>query len=238
MNNAGKFTAAGGKIEVSAGEEDGQAVIRVRDSGVGIEADDLSRVFDLFTQVDRGLAHSRGGLGIGLTLARNLVEMHGGRIEAHSPGVGRGSEFTIKLPLAKSNAGELGGTTPPRTTKLSPRRILVVDDNRDVAESLAMLLESIGMRVRVAYDGQSALEAAAAFRPEVLFVDLGMPTMDGYETARHLRRLTDGDDFFLVALTGWGQEDNRRRSRDAGFDEHLTKPVDLKVLEGILTRRR
>ena len=186
--------------------------------------------------MDRGLDNSRGGLGIGLALARSLVEMHGGQVAAYSGGPGRGSEFTVRLPLAKWSAAEADDAAveaPPST-----RRVLIVDDNRDVADSLAMLLETLGMDVRAAYDGPSALDIVAAFRPEIVFLDLGMPKMDGYETARRFRQLPDGRDALLVALTGWGQTEDRRRTRDAGFDEHLAKPVELGVLEGVLRRRR
>jgi PAS domain S-box-containing protein len=237
MNNAAKFTAPGGRIDISAGEEDQQAVVSVQDNGAGIPEGELSRVFDLFTKIDRGTVHSQGGLGIGLALARSIVEMHGGRIEARSAGADQGSEFTIRLSLAKSSAVEIQTENASELEATAPtRRILVVDDNRDVADSLAMLLEALSPHVRVAYDGRTALELAAAFRPEVVFIDLGMPEMDGYETARRLRQLPNGHDFLLVALTGWGQEENRRRARNSGFDEHLTKPADLKHLEGASAR--
>ena len=240
LNNAAKFTNPGGRIEISARDDDGQAVVSVRDSGIGIPASELGRVFDLFTQIDRGLDHSRGGLGIGLALARSLVEMHGGRVEARSEGVGRGSEFTVRLPLANSSAAEAQKEAaiepaPPA----SAQRILVVDDNRDVADSLVMLLETLSVDARVAYDGRSALEIAAAFKPEIVFLDLGMPKMDGYETARRLRQLSDNHHHvLLIALTGWGQAEDRRRTRDAGFDEHLAKPVDFSLVKGVLARRR
>ena len=230
------ITAPGGHIEISAREDDGAAVVTVRDNGVGIAADALPRVFHLFTRIATGSGFAPG-LGIGLALARRLVEMHGGRIEARSEGVGRGAEFTVRLPLGKLNA--VGAREQPRAepSAAPARRILVVDDHRDAADSLAMLLESVGMEVRVAYEGTPAPEAAAAFKPEIVFPDLGMPKMDGYETARRLREFPDGDDIFVVALTGWGKGEARRRTRDAGFDDHLTKPVDFGLLKKVLKRR-
>ena len=181
---------------------------------------------------------SSGGLGIGLALARRLVDMHGGRIEACSEGVGRGSEFTIRLPLATSDMEEARPESSTNPPAVSARRILVVDDVAEVADSLVMLLETLSDQIRVAYDGPSALEIAAVFKPEIVFLDLGMPKMDGFEVARRLRNIPNGRDIFLVALTGWGQAEDRRRTRDAGFDEHLTKPVDFALLEGVLQGRR
>ncbi|WP_170153457.1 PAS domain S-box protein [Roseiarcus fermentans] len=238
LNNAARYTEPGGRIEMSAWEENGEAVARVRDSGYGIPADALPRVFELFTRMDSSSDLSQSGLGIGLALVRRLVDLHGGRIDARSEGVGRGSEFLVRLPLAKAEAPETGARPAAGPAAASARRILVVDDYRDVADSLAMLLESMGMEVRVAYGGASALEAAALFRPEIVFLDLGMPKMDGYETARRLRDLPGGQDMLLVALTGWGQAEDRRRTRDAGFDEHLTKPMGLDPLSDVLARRR
>ena len=239
LNNAARFTNPGGRIEISAREEDGEAVVSVRDNGIGIASGELRRVFDLFARIDNGVGHAGAGFGIGLALARSLVEMHGGRIEAHSEGPGRGSEFTIHLPLAAASAdAATKAAAEPAVPPVSARSVLVVDDNRDVGDSLVMLLELLGMDVRVAYDGPSALESAVGFKPEIVFLDLGMPKMDGYETARRLRQLSNGRDVRLVALTGWAQSDDRRRTREAGFNEHLTKPVDLDLLSEVLARRR
>ena len=239
LTNAAKFTAPGGRIDISARAENGQVAVSVRDNGVGISAAALSRIFEPFVQIESGLDRSRDGLGLGLSLARRLVEMHEGRIEARSEGVGLGSEFIVRVPLANPpHAEDRHGAAVEDAREVLSRRILVVDDNHDVADSLAMLLESMGMDVRVAYDGPSALEIAFAFKPEIVFLDLGMPGMDGVETARRLRQIPDGNDAFLIALTGWGQAEHRSRTREAGFDEHLAKPVDLDTLMPILRRGR
>jgi two-component system CheB/CheR fusion protein len=210
--------------------------VRVRDTGVGIPAEMLPRVFDLFTQVDRSLDRSQGGLGIGLTLVRRLVEMHGGTVHAVSAGPGQGSEFIVRLPLL---AGAPAGTGGPARAEPPPpppagRRVLVVDDNADAAQSLALLLELGGHDVRVVHDGLAALKTAEPFRPEVVFLDIGLPEMDGYEVARRLRKLPGTEKALLLALTGYGQEGDRRRSREAGFDRHLVKPVDPEVLRALL----
>lgn len=237
VNNAAKYTPPGGVIEVEAAREGDEAIFRVRDNGMGVAPKMLPRLFELFMQIDRGAPHSEGGLGIGLALVRKLVEMHGGRVEAHSEGIGRGSEFCVRLPLTQA---------PPETTREGTgvvkteagRRILVVDDVRDVADSLAMVLETSGADVRVAYDGPTALELFAAFEPDAVLMDLGMPEMDGYEAARRLRRLKGGENVTLVALTGWGQDEDRRRAEEAGFDKHLVKPVDVEALESLLAELR
>lgn len=207
----------------------------VRDTGVGIPADLLPKVFDLFTRLDRSAGRARGGLGIGLTLVRRLVLMHGGSVDARSGGPGTGSEFLVRLPLAEGGArGEAAPRPKGQKAALAGRRILVVDDHRDAADSLALLLRLLGAEAHVARDGPSALAAARAVRPAVVLLDLGMPGMDGYEVARRLRREPGWRDVVLVALTGWGQEEDRRRSREAGFDHHLVKPVDPPALEALL----
>ncbi len=242
LNNAAKFTEAGGRIwltaETSSGgqESSEQVVIRVRDTGIGIPAVLLPRIFAMFTQADRSLERSRGGLGLGLTLARSLVQMHGGTIEAHSAGPGQGSELVVRLPCAalgleardagaeESSGQEIAGS--PR------RRILVVDDDRDVARSTETLLKLMGHEVRMTHDGPSALKAATAFVPEVALIDIGLPGMNGYEVAREMReRLPD---VVLIAQTGYGQEAQRRRAQEAGFDIYLAKPVDFDQLEQVL----
>ncbi len=238
LNNAAKYTEPGGRIWLTAAREGQEAVVRVRDTGVGIPASMLSRVFEPFAQLDYSLARSKGGLGIGLTLVKSLVEMHGGTVEATSAGPGMGSEFVVRLPLAPAPQAA-DGEAPPSAPPTSPRRrVLVVDDNKDVAQSLAMLLELPGHEVFVAHDGLGALEAAERCQPEVVLLDISLPGMDGYEVARRMRRLPGLKGAVLVALTGWGQEDDRRRSVEAGFDEHMVKPVSLATLQGLLASVR
>jgi CheY-like chemotaxis protein len=212
-------------------------VLRVRDNGTGIAPELLPRVFDLFVQAERRLDRSQGGLGIGLTLVKRLVELHGGTIDAFSAGPGRGSEFVVRLPaLAEAAEPPQAGREDPATSATAPsaRRILVVDDNRDAAESLAMLLRLESQEVRLAFDGPTALRVAGEFRPQVVFLDIGMPGMDGYEVARRLRQQPGLGGATLVALTGWGQEGDRRRSQEAGFDHHAVKPVELAALHRLL----
>jgi signal transduction histidine kinase len=238
LTNAAKYTEPGGRIWLTAHREDGEAVLRVRDTGIGIAPDMLPRVFDLFVQVDHAATRSQGGLGIGLTLVKNLVQMHRGTVEARSEGLGKGSEFTVRLPLTALNQEEPGGGTSGQQALQAPppsgHRLLVVDDNRDAADSLALLLRLQGHEVRVAHDGRAALQLAASFRPEMIFLDIGMPEMDGYEVARRVRRQPGLGPVVLTALTGWGQQEDRRRSKEAGFDHHLVKPPEPKVLEELL----
>lgn len=234
LNNAAKYTESRGHIRLIAQRRGGEAVVSVIDSGVGIPAEMLPHVFDLFAQVDRSLGRAQGGLGIGLALVRNLVEMHGGRVEVHSDGMGRGSEFSAYLPLAEDRPMQpIMPDKPPR--QLGPLcRMLVVDDNQDAADSLGLLLEALEYEVRVVYDGATALSILGEFKPAVVLLDIGMPDMDGYETARRIRQRPEGRDVSLIALTGWGQEDDRRRTQEAGFDQHLVKPVEIEVLQGLL----
>ncbi|HZP85733.1 MAG TPA: ATP-binding protein [Burkholderiales bacterium] len=236
LNNAAKYTPADGRIEIAAKREDADAVVSVRDSGIGILPQMLPHVFDLFTQGERtGNGGQSGGLGIGLALVRRLVEMHGGRVEARSEGANRGSEFSVRLPLA---APFDKASAPPLTSEPVPvfhTRILVTDDNRDAADSQALLLEALGAEVRVAYDGESALQAMSEFKPELVLLDLGMPQMDGFETARRIRQHVNGSDVKLVALTGWGQDEDRERTRQAGFDDHLVKPVSIDQMRPLLS---
>jgi PAS domain S-box-containing protein len=235
LHNSAKYTEPGGRISISAAQENGEAIIRVRDTGVGIAADMLPRIFDLFVQGDRRHDRSQGGMGIGLTLVRSLAEIHGGRVCAQSDGPGQGSEFVLSLPLSTDQPTGDANEVVARVSRASrPRRILVVDDNADAGESLAMFLRLQGHVVRVAIDSQTALEAVLAEAPEVAFLDIGMPGMDGYELARRLRQQPDLQTMMLVALTGWGQEDDRRRTQEAGFDFHLTKPAEPEVLERLL----
>jgi len=233
LNNAAKFTEPGGQIQLAVNRRDTSALVTVRDNGVGIPPASLDTVFELFTQVDQSLEKTRGGLGIGLSLARRLVEMHGGEITAHSAGSGTGSEFRVRLPLA-GPAPTAVETWHDQTVTSGARRLLVVDDNRDAADSLAMLLGALGHHVRTAHDGLEGLAVATEFRPEVVLLDLGMPRLNGYDTARRLRAESWGERLLLVALTGWGQDGDRRQSREAGFDMHLVKPVEPATLEKLL----
>jgi CheY-like chemotaxis protein len=236
LNNAAKYTPRGGEVALTVRRRGGEAVVTVRDNGVGIPAHMLPKVFDMFTQVDRTLERAQGGLGIGLSIVKRLVEMHGGAVEAHSGGYGAGSEFAVRLPVVLSPDPDRtpdGGGAPGTSRR---RRVLVVDDNRDAATSLAMMLDLMGHETRTAHDGLEALEAAAAFRPDVVLLDIGMPRLNGYDTARRMRDQPWGRGVVLVALTGWGQEEDRRKSHEAGFDQHLTKPVDPAGLERLLDR--
>jgi CheY-like chemotaxis protein len=209
-------------------------LVRVTDDGIGIGADQLPHLFDMFYQADRSYEQTQGGLGIGLTLVRRLVEMHGGTVEAHSAGRNQGSEFTVRLPILLQQAEQERSVEPYQKIVASSRRILVVDDYGESAETLAALLRLDGNEVQVAHDGYEAVEAAAHFRPAVILLDVGMPKLNGYEAARRIREHTWGKKMVLIAVTGWGQARDRQRSRDAGFDAHLTKPVDYPELTSLL----
>jgi CheY-like chemotaxis protein len=234
LNNACKFTERDGRIQLTVERDGPWAVIRVRDNGIGIAPEELSRIFELFAQVDTSLERSQSGLGIGLTLVKRLVEMHDGIVEAQSGGVGQGSEFTVRLPIAVESA------TPPREVPVGEaprtlaRRILIADDNRDSAESLSLLLRFIGHETHTAMDGQQAVELAARIRPDVILLDLGMPNLNGYEACRRIREQPWGREIIIIAVTGWGQEEDRKKSHEAGFTNHLVKPVDLAVLKKIM----
>jgi signal transduction histidine kinase len=243
LNNAAKYTEDGGRIRLTVercANPDGRSdvVLRVRDSGVGIPAEMLPKVFDLFTQVERTLDRAQGGLGIGLALVRRLVEMHGGTVTAASEGENQGSEFVVRLPLA-ARAADAAEAPAPVSTSSAPRagrRVLVVDDNRDSARTMTLLLRKMGNEVATAYDGAEAVEAAASFSPDVVLLDIGLPVLNGYDAARAIRARANGKSMTLVALTGWGQEDDRRRSREAGIDLHIVKPVDRRILQQLLDR--
>ncbi len=240
LNNSAKYTEDGGHIRLAVERGPGEAVLRVGDDGVGIHADLLPHVFELFTQGDRSPARSEGGLGIGLTLVKSLVEMHGGGVEARSEGAGKGSEFVVRLPVLEGEPpiiGDDAGAEQDVRLPAPSRRVLVVDDNADGAEMLAEFLRAEGHEVRTAHDGPAALQAAESFRPEVVFLDIGLPRMDGYEIARRLRQQAELKSSFLVALTGYGQEEDRRRTEEAGFDAHLVKPADPDELQRLLARR-
>jgi PAS domain S-box-containing protein len=236
LGNAAKYTAEGGHIQLELLQEAHEAVLRVRDSGIGIEPQLLPRIFDLFTQAEQGLARSQGGLGLGLSLVRSLVEMHGGRVEARSPGPGQGSEFIVRLPAAAAPAPSR--TTPPSSPFEppvgAPLRILAVDDNLEMTAALGMLMRRFGHEMATANEGADALEAVSELRPDVVLLDIGLPDMDGYEVASRIRQDPALGAVVLVALTGYGMETDRLRSREAGFDHHLTKPADIRKLRQIL----
>jgi signal transduction histidine kinase/CheY-like chemotaxis protein len=232
VNNAAKYTPAGGRIQLTAEVEGSTLTVRISDTGIGIPADMLPRVFEMFMQVGRSIDQSQGGLGIGLTLVRRLLELHGGSVDAESPGLNQGSTFVVRLPLTERVEIPAAVAAPPASK--AQRRILVVDDNMDAAESLSMLLDLDGHTTRVAHDGEAALRVAAEFQPDTVFLDIGMPGMNGYETARRLRT-THGASLKIIALTGWGAEENRRLAQEAGFDRHLVKPVDAEMLASALT---
>ncbi|MDY0963254.1 hybrid sensor histidine kinase/response regulator [Massilia sp. CFBP9026] len=237
LNNAAKYTPARGRIRLSVRREGVDAVIAVSDTGVGIAGDALAGVFDMFSQIGRTVDRSQGGLGIGLSLVRRLVEMHGGSVVAESGGANAGSVFTVRLPLAEVTDGRAAhpqGEGAPARDGGAGLKVLVVDDNVDAALTLSMILEASGYVTRVAHDGHAALEAAREFRPRIAFLDIGMPGMSGYDTARAMRAMEELDGIVLVALTGWGAESDRQRSSEAGFDHHLTKPVQLEVVEELL----
>jgi len=230
LTNAAKYTPEGGQIVLSLCVEDGAAVLAVRDNGIGLPRHALATVFDMFSQLEPALERSRGGLGIGLSLVKGIVELHGGTIVAESSGEGCGSCFTVRLPLAQTMEMEAAcEQAAPR-----PARVLVVDDNADAAEMLQVALELFGCEVRAVHSGEAALAAAAEFAPEVALLDIGLPDLNGYELARRLRATDHGRGMRLVAATGWGQEKDRQRAFDAGFDHHLTKPIDFERLRGVL----
>ena len=236
LNNACKFTDQGGRISLTVEREGEQAVIRVRDNGVGIAADKLPGIFDMFVQVDTSLERSVGGLGIGLTLVKNLVEMHGGTVEAYSDGVGQGSEFVVRLPVIETIKPAQPPLSEPTVTAPTTTgyRILVVDDNRMSADSMATLLQLTGHEAHTAYDGLEAVAATTAFRPDVILLDIGLPKLNGYEAARKIREQPWGKNIVMVALTGWGQDEDRQKSKEAGFNGHLVKPVELTALMKLL----
>ena len=235
LHNAARYTPEGGRIRLTATRAAGAAVIRIRDTGIGIPPEMLSRIFGLFAQAERTQERVAGGLGIGLSLVKSLTEMHGGTVEAHSGGAGQGSEFVVRWPLQEDEPSARREPPPqPALVIERPLRILVVDDNVDAAESLAMLLRLWGHEVAIAHDGPAALKVAESAPPTIALLDIGLPGMDGYELARNLREQGGLEHTVLVALTGWGQQEDRRRSASAGFDHHLVKPVDLSALRDVL----
>jgi PAS domain S-box-containing protein len=234
LNNAAKYMPRGGRIDLVGTREDSTVTISVKDTGIGIPPEMIDRIFDMFIQVDGSLERAHGGLGIGLTLVKRLVEMHGGSVEVHSDGVNRGSNFKVRLPIVVellAESHEMDGESPPPSGK---RRIMIVDDNENAATVLGMLLKALGNEVQTAFDGLTAIELAERFRPDVMLLDIGMPKMNGYEAARHIRQQPWGKTMVLAALTGWGQEDDKRRTREVGFDHHFVKPLDPAVLQKFL----
>jgi PAS domain S-box-containing protein len=239
LNNAAKYTEPRGRIELTVKREGSNVAVSVKDNGIGIPKPMLDAIFDMFAQVDRSLERAHGGLGIGLTIVKSLVEMHGGTVEARSEGHGRGSEFIVRQPIAAAPAKDK--TAAPADQEpfptISRKRILVVDDNRDAASSLAMLLKFFGHETQVAHEGQEALDLAPIYQPEIVLLDIGMPKMSGYDVCRRLREQPTGNDMVIVAVTGWGQDADRQKSAEAAFDGHMVKPVEprelLKLLAGL-----
>jgi PAS domain S-box-containing protein len=236
ISNAAKYTPAGGRIAVSAALDGGEVVLRVRDNGIGIAPDMLPRVFELFAQANRSLDRAQGGLGLGLALVRRLVELHGGRVEARSDGCGRGAEFVAVLPaaLGPADAQAIDDDQPVGAPPSASARVLLVEDNVDAADALGMLLELLGHEVQVVHDGLAALEAIQRRMPDVMLVDIGLPGIDGFEVARRVRALPNAASTVLVALTGYGRSEDKERTRAAGFDHHLTKPVEIDALQGLV----
>ena len=236
LTNAAKYTDEGGHLWLSVEQEGDAAVLRLRDTGIGIAPELLPRIFDLFTQAERSLDRAQGGLGIGLCLVQRLVDLHGGSVAAYSV-LGQGSEFVVRLPLMLASMAPLPLPSPSIETAAPPgitRRVLVVDDNVDAAQSLAMLLQALGHDVRMAYDGPGAVEAALDFRPDMVLLDIGLPGLSGIEVARRIRQLAALKNIVLVAMTGYGQDTDRQRSLEAGFDHHLVKPADFDQVQKIL----
>lgn len=236
--NAAKYTPPGGQVALRVSCEQSDVLIRVSDTGIGIPAGYLEEIFEMFCQIPSATKHSHGGLGIGLALAKGLVELHGGTLTASSAGEGAGSEFVLRLPIQSEPRPRPDARSEAASPALLASRasVLVVDDLRDSADTLGMLLQSMGHDVRVAYDGAEALRMAEAFRPEAVFVDLGMPTMDGYEVCRRIRASTWGSKILVSAQTGWGQQIDRRRTEAAGFDDHMVKPLDPDHIDRFLRR--
>jgi CheY-like chemotaxis protein len=239
LNNASKYSERGEPVALEVAQEGNDVVIRVRDHGIGIDAAMMPRVFDLFAQADQTLDRAHGGLGIGLTLVRSLAQMHGGTVTCRSDGLGRGSEFLVRMPLVPA---ETPDEPPAPTESLSspryPLRVLVIDDNRHAAESLALIVKLWGHESRLAHDGHGAFEVVDAFQPEVVLLDIGLPGMDGYTVCRRIRERTAQNPALMIATTGYGRDEDRSRSRESGFDHHLVKPLDLDQLESLLALHR
>jgi PAS domain S-box-containing protein len=237
LNNACKYTEPGGKIRLSSEARDGEVIVTVRDSGIGIDPAQIGVIFELFAQIDRTLERTQSGLGIGLTLVKRLAELHGGNVSAHSQGLGTGTEVNVRLPTIQAAQESLAARRVADDQAGTRRRFLVVDDNEDSASSLAMLLSIDGHEVQVAHDGIAAVEAAESFGPDVVLLDIGLPRLNGYEACRRIRSQVSGASIVIIALTGWGQEEDRRKSREAGFDHHMIKPIDYDALKDWLARQ-
>ncbi len=235
LNNAAKYSDSGGRIRLTAQHLDNAVVVFIQDDGIGIPADKLDTIFEMFAQVDQSLEKSQGGLGIGLTLVRRLVEMHGGTVVAHSEGPGTGSTLTVRLPVAIASAAQPSALETPAIVRKKGLRVLIVDDNRDSADSLAMVLQMMGHETRTAYDGMDGVAAAKDLQPDVILMDIGLPKLNGYEACRRIRELPWAKHTTIVAITGWGQDADRRRSQEAGFNRHVVKPIDPDSLSEILT---
>jgi CheY-like chemotaxis protein/two-component sensor histidine kinase len=233
LNNAAKYTKEGGQIWLTAQQEGHEVVLRVRDTGVGIAPELLSHIFDLFTQAERTLDRSQGGLGIGLSLVQQLVALHRGTVEAHSKGVGHGSEFIVRLPALSPPTESLAASETTQQP-VQPSRILVVEDNHDAADMLVLMLQTFGHEAHAAYSGQSALEMAVQYQPDVVLLDIGLPEMNGYEVARRLREHPQTNEVWILVMTGYGQESDRQRTQEAGFNYHLVKPVNSRTLRDLL----
>jgi CheY-like chemotaxis protein len=238
LNNAAKFTDPGGRIQLTARIDGGDVVAAVQDNGVGMPSGQLSSIFEMFTHIDQGTDRSYGGLGIGLTLVRRLVELHGGSVIAESDGPGHGSVLTVRLPRLLETVEQPRWMEKPAETGGARYRILIVDDNRDSADMLGVMLGLKGHTVQAVYDGSATFEVGATFAPDVVLLDLGMPRPDGFEVCRRLRKQPWGAHALVIAVTGWGQTSDRRRTREAGFDDHLVKPLEPTALDAVLARHR
>ena len=234
LNNAAKYSERGSRIQLTAERHGADVVVSVKDNGIGIAPDDLATIFEMFSQVEHSLERAQGGLGIGLTLVKRLVELHGGSVDARSAGPHRGAEFVVRLPIVMEAFGPKTAIPDDERPRRSSFRILVVDDNQDGAEILAMMLEAMGNETRVAHDGEEAVAATVEFRPDVILLDIGLPKLNGYEVCRRIRAQPGGKDLIIIAQTGWGQKEDRQRTREAGFDHHMVKPLDPRALQKLL----
>ena len=234
LNNASKYTPEGGKIWLSVGIDGSDAFVSVRDTGIGIPVEQQEQIFSMFSQLEPALKRAQGGLGIGLALVRALVLLHSGTVEVMSAGAGQGSEFTVRLPISRSSEEQTCEPRAPSVPKARSRNILIIDDNEDSAQTLGDLLELAGHQATVAHNGPDGLAAAGRLRPDVVVLDIGLPGMNGYEVARRIRAEPWGAPILLIALTGWGQPQDKREAEAAGFDHHVTKPFDIDALDGLL----
>jgi CheY-like chemotaxis protein len=235
LNNAAKYTPNGGHIVLSLEQEGQEAVISVKDNGIGIEPNAIDHVFDMFAQIDSAQqAKEGGGLGIGLNIVKRLVHMHHGSIEGRSDGAGKGSEFIVRLPLESSAEAALRQDPVNKDASSAPRRVLVVDDNQDAAFTMSLILKKQGHMVKTAYDGVEAVQSAESFKPDVIFMDIGMPRMNGFDACKAIRSMQWGKSIHIIALSGWGQEEDRNKSEEAGFDQHIVKPIERRTLERLM----